>query len=374
MKDHKVLIIDDEQSVISSLKRTLRREEYQIFYANSAKEGLSILQREDISLVLSDQKMPDMVGTELLKIVKEKYPDTVRMLLTGCVEIAVAQEAINKGEIYKFIIKPWDNEDLKATIKLGIENYDLKQKNVKLLNQIQQQNVELMNFSKTLEDRVTKRTKQLKNAFEKLDKTFISSIQSLALAIEAKDPYTRGHSERVSIYSLEMAKKMKFANKDQRNIQVAGILHDIGKIGIDEAILNKPAKLNQEEYEKVKKHPLISAKILEPIEFLDEIMPTILHHHEWYDGNGYPESLSGNDIPLGARIIAVADTVEAMTSNRAYRNSQSVEKVIKELEVFSGTQFDPTLAILFIDMLKSQGLAFFEKKRKLKDFQFKMVE
>jgi len=227
---------------------------------------------------------------------------------------------------------------------------------------------------KTLENSVVKRAKELKNAFKKLDKTFISTIQSLTLAIEAKDPYTKGHSERVSIYSLEMAKKMKLSKKEQWNIQVAGILHDIGKIGIDEAILTKPAKLNQEEYEEIREHPLISAKILKPIEFLDEIKPIILHHHEWYDGSGYPDGLSGIDIPLGSRIMAIADTVEATTSNRAYRKRLSVEVVIKELRFFSGTQFDPTLAAIFIDMLRSQGLVFFEKKRRLKDFQFKMFE
>jgi adenylate cyclase len=369
MKGHKILVIDDEQNIINALKRVLRKEEYEIFFANSAEEGLAILEKEKISLVLSDQKLPGMQGTELLKIVKEKYPDTIRMLLTGCVDIAVAQDAINKGEIFKFIIKPWDNEDLRATIKLGIENYKLKMENIKLLDKIQQQNVELMNFNKTLEEKVAKRTIELKDAYGKMNKTFLDTIQSLALAIEAKDPYTKGHSERVSIFSVELAKKLKLSHKDEWNIQVAGILHDIGKIGIDEAILNKPGKLTPEEYEKVKKHPIISLKILEPIEFLDEIKPLILHHHEWYDGNGYPEGLSGNDIPLGSRILSVADTVEAMISNRAYRKALSIDKVINELKHFSGTQFDPTLANAFIQMLEQEGLTFFEKKRRLKDFQ-----
>jgi response regulator RpfG family c-di-GMP phosphodiesterase len=369
MKEHKILVIDDEQNIINALRRVLRKEGYQIIFANSAEEGLAILEKEKISLVLSDQKLPGIQGTELLKMVKEKYPNTIRMLLTGCVDISIAQEAINKGQIFKFIIKPWDNEDLRATIKLGIENYKLKLENIRLLKQIQQQNVELMNFNKTLEEKVANRTKELKDAYGKMNKTFLDTIQSLVLAIEAKDPYTKGHSERVSIFSVELAKKLRLSYKDEWNIQVAGILHDIGKIGIDEAILNKPAKLTPEEYEKVKKHPLISFKILEPIEFLDEIKPLILHHHEWYDGNGYPEGLSGNDIPLGSRILAVADTVEAMTSNRAYRTALDVDFVINELKHFSGTQFDPTLANAFIQMLEQEGLAFFEKKRKLKDFQ-----
>lgn len=369
MKEHKILVIDDEQNIINALRRVLRKEEYQIIFANSGEEGLAILEKERISLVLSDQKLPGIQGTELLKMVKEKYPETVRMLLTGCVDISIAQEAINKGQIFKFIIKPWDNEDLRATIKLGIENYKLKLENIRLLKQIQEQNVELMNFNKTLEEQVANRTKELRDAYGKMNKTFLDTIQSLALAIEAKDPYTKGHSERVSIFSVELAKKLRLSHKDEWNINVAGILHDIGKIGIDEAILNKPGKLTPEEYEKVKKHPIISLKILEPIEFLDEIKPLILHHHEWYDGNGYPESISGNNIPLGSRILAVADTVEAMTSNRAYRKALDVDIVINELKHFSGTQFDPTLANAFIQMLEQEGLAFFEKKRKLKDFQ-----
>jgi response regulator RpfG family c-di-GMP phosphodiesterase len=369
MKEHKILVIDDEQNIINALRRVLRKEEYQIIFANSGEEGLAILENERISLVLSDQKLPGIQGTELLKMVKEKYPNTVRMLLTGCVDISIAQEAINKGQIFKFIIKPWDNEDLRATIKLGIENYKLKLENIRLLKQIQEQNVELMNFNKTLEEQVANRTKELRDAYGKMNKTFLDTIQSLALAIEAKDPYTKGHSERVSIFSVELAKKLRLSHKDEWNINVAGILHDIGKIGIDEAILNKPGKLTPEEYEKVKKHPIISLKILEPIEFLDEIKPLILHHHEWYDGNGYPESISGNNIPLGSRILAVADTVEAMTSNRAYRKALDVDIVINELKHFSGTQFDPTLANAFIQMLEQEGLAFFEKKRKLKDFQ-----
>jgi response regulator RpfG family c-di-GMP phosphodiesterase len=168
MKEHKILVIDDEQNIINALRRVLRKEGYQIIFANSAEEGLTILNREKISLVLSDQKLPGIQGTELLKMVKEKYPDTVRMLLTGCVDISIAQEAINKGQIFKFIIKPWDNEDLRATIKLGIENYKLKLENIRLLKQIQQQNVELMNFNKTLEEQVANRTKELTFTYLKL--------------------------------------------------------------------------------------------------------------------------------------------------------------------------------------------------------------
>ena len=366
MDKPKVLIVDDEKGVLSALRRTLRKEDIEIVEATSAEEGLDLLSRDEVALVLSDHRMPGMKGADFLKMVRERYPDVVRMMLTGDPDIGVAEEAVNKGEIYKFITKPWNDGDLRATVRLGLSYYEMVKENKRLTELTKKQNLELMKLTRELEQKVAERTRALREALDKLNRNYFQTMLALAEAIELKDPYTRGHSERVSIFAVELAKKIGLSPREQEQLRIAGILHDIGKVAIDSSILVKPAKLTPEEYAIMKKHPEMSVKIIEPIEFFKDVRPIILHHHERYDGTGYPDGLSGNDIPLGARILAVADTVEAMTSDRAYRKARSIDEVIAELERCSGTQFDPSLASAFIDILKEKGLPDIRKRRKKK--------
>jgi putative nucleotidyltransferase with HDIG domain len=356
MSKPRILIVDDEESVLASLKRSLRKEDLEIVEATSAQEALKILSQDEVALVLSDHWMPDMKGADFLRMIRDEYPDIVRIILTGDPDIAVAEEAVNKGEIYKFITKPWNDSDLRATIRLGLSYFEMVKENKRLAELTRKQNLELTQFNRELEKRVASRTRALNKALYRLNRSYFETILALAEAIELKDPYTRGHSERVSIFAVQLAKRIELPKMDQEKLRLAGILHDVGKVAIDSTILTKPAKLTPEEYEIMKKHPVMSVKIIEPIDFLVDIRPIIRHHHERYDGKGYPDGLSGDDIPLGSRILAVADTVEAMTSDRAYRKARGIEEVIAELERCSGSQFDPALALAFINILKEKGL------------------
>ena len=190
--------------------------------------------------------------------------------------------------------------------------------------------------------------------------------RALAEAIDAKDAYTRGHSERVAVYASRLARELNLDKKMIERVYFSGLLHDVGKIGIPDAIISKPARLTEMEYEEIKRHPEIGAKILEPVEFLSNIAPCVRHHHEWFDGSsrGYPDRLAGNKIPLPSRIILVADTVEAMTSDRPYRKGLPMTVVIDELAKFSGRQFDPTIVDAFMRLLEQEGDEFLSKDEK----------
>jgi putative nucleotidyltransferase with HDIG domain len=294
------------------------------------------------------------------------------MMLTGYTDMTIAVEAINKGEIFRLITKPWNDDELKATLRQAFDHYDLKAE-IKRLNQVtREQNFKLQDMNKNLEEKVRERTKQLDGKNTELRTAYIQTIRALAEAIDAKDAYTRGHSERVAVYSSRISRQMGLRRELIERTYFAGLLHDVGKIGIPDAIITKPDRLNQEEYEEIKRHPEIGAKILEPVEFLASVVPCVRHHHEWYDGctSGYPHRLAGDQIPLPSRIIVVADTVEAMTSDRPYRKAMPIEAVVAELHKYSGTQFDPVVVDAFLKLLESEGESFISQNQKFEIYEF----
>ena len=293
-------------------------------------------------------------------------------MLTGYTDMTIAVEAINKGEIFRLITKPWNDDELKATLRQAFDHHDLKAE-IKRLNQVtREQNFKLQDMNKNLEEKVRDRTKQLDGKNTELRTAYIQTIRALAEAIDAKDAYTRGHSERVAVYASRIGHQMGLRKELIERIYFAGLLHDVGKIGVPDAIITKPGPLTPEEYEEIQKHPEIGAKILEPVEFLHSIVPCVRHHHEWYDGcqSGYPHRLAGDQIPLPARVIVVADTVEAMTSDRPYRKALSIDVVIAELNKYSGTQFDPVVVDAFLRLLEDEGDAFISKNQKFDIYAF----
>ena len=310
--------------------------------------------------------MPEMSGADFLSRIRERHPETIRMMLTGYTEIDVAVEAINRGEIFRLITKPWNEDELKSSLRQAIDHFQMKQE-IKRLNQVsREQNFKLQDMNRNLEDKVRERTHQVDQKNRDLRKGYIQTIRALAEAIDAKDAYTRGHSERVAVYASRLARELNLDKKMIERVYFSGLLHDVGKIGIPDAIISKPARLTEMEYEEIKRHPEIGAKILEPIEFLSNIAPCVRHHHEWFDGSsrGYPDRLAGNKIPLPSRIILVADTVEAMTSDRPYRKGLPMTVVIDELAKFSGRQFDPTIVDAFMRLLEQEGDEFLSKDEK----------
>lgn len=316
---HTILAIDDEQNNLSLLQRTLRSK-YNILLASSGNEALNILNEhsEEISLIVSDQKMPLMDGTDLFKIISEKYPNIVKILLTGHSNIDILVDSINECHLFQYILKPFDPDQLCMIVESGIKKYEL----------------------------TVDRTQILKD----LSELFYKTIKSIASALDAKDQYTHGHSMRVTLYSLALAKALHLHEQMLEEIETAGLLHDIGKIAIPEKILLKQGKLTDEEYEVIKSHPELGEKLVNGIEKLKLISNWLKSHHERYDGKGYPEGLKGDEIPISSRIIAIADTYDAMTSDRSYRLALSHQVAIEEIKLCSGSQFDPKLAELFVSI------------------------
>jgi response regulator RpfG family c-di-GMP phosphodiesterase len=367
-----VLFVDDEINILKALQRLLRQEDMNVLCASHAQEALEILSKTKAQVVVTDQRMPEMSGVDLLSAVRQRHPDIVRMMLTGYTEMDVAVEAINRGEIYRLITKPWNDDELRATIRQAFEQSDLKDE-IKRLNHItREQNFKLQDMNRNLEEKVRERTKQLALKHHELRTAYVQTVGALAEAVDAKDAYTRGHSERVGVYASKIAREMSFSKVLIERIYIAGLLHDVGKIGVRDCVITKPDKLTLEEYEEIKRHPEIGAKILEPVDFLADIAPCVRHHHEWFDGStrGYPDRLRGETIPLPSRVILVADTVEAMTSDRPYRKALPLETVVSEINKYSGSQFDPSCADAFLRVLDREGESFIKKDQKFDIYEF----
>ncbi len=361
---HAVLFVDDEAQILKALRRVMRREDAEVRTAGSGAEALEVLERTPCQVVVSDQRMPEMSGVDLLAAVRERHPDIVRMMLTGFTEMDVAVEAINRGEIYRLITKPWNDDELRAILRQAFDHYDLKQEVRRLDRITRDQNRRLQEMNRTLEAKVEERTRQLRDKARELETAYYETIRALAEAVDAKDPYTRGHSERVGAYAAMIARRMGLPRELIERIYLAGVLHDVGKLGIRDAVITKPDRLTPEEYEEMKRHPEIGARILEPVSFLRDVVPCVRHHHEWFDGSerGYPDRLRGEAIPLPSRVILVADTVDAMTTDRPYRRALRLEQVVRELHKFSGSQFDPACAAACLQLLEELGEEFIQPR------------
>ena len=344
MKSYRILIVDDEGNILKTLERLLEDEGYRIFFADSSLKGLEIIKHEDIHLVISDQKMPGMDGIKFLYEVKKISPDTIRIMLTGFADVNIAIQAINEGEVYRFITKPWNNVELLSAVKQGIEYYNLQKELGRLNKRIQSQNIELKEWNFKLEQKVADQTKHIRDLF-------LDAIKSLVFALEAKDKYTEGHARRATEYAAYICKKMSLSKEYTEDIILGSLLHDIGKIGIIESVLNKQEKLTRTEYDHIKTHVIIGERILTPIIKNGTVIKIVRHHHEHIDGSGYPDGLKGTAIPLEARIVAVADTYDALLSERPYRKAINNINALKELRKFSGIHFDAEI----VEILTTNG-------------------
>ncbi len=367
-----VLFIDDEINILRAIQRILRSEDMNVLCASSGGEALELLDQHSAQVVVTDQRMPEMCGVDVLSEIRERWPDVIRMMLTGYTEMDIAVEAINRGEIYRLITKPWQDDDLRSTLRQAFDHHALKAE-IQRLNQVsREQTFRLGDLNRNLEQKVHERTRQLAEKHSELRRAYVQTVGALAEAVDAKDAYTRGHSERVGVYASKLAREMSFSEELIERVYIAGLLHDVGKIGIPDSVILKPAKLDSDEYEQIKRHPAIGAKILEPVDFLRDIAPCVRHHHEWFDGSsrGYPERLVGDQIPLPSRLILVCDTVEAMTSDRPYRQALPFESVFDELAKFSGSQFDPNCVTAMLRLLEREGPDFIRKDQKFDIYEF----
>ena len=372
LQEPTVLFVDDEVNILKALQRLLRGDSMKVLCASRPSEALELLEKHPAQVVVSDQRMPEQAGVDFLAQVRERHPDVVRMMLTGYTEMEVAVDAINRGEIYRLITKPWNDDELRAALRQAFDHAAMKSE-IKRLNQVtREQNFKLQDMNRNLEEKVRDRTKRLAEKHEQLRTAYIQTIRALSEAVDAKDAYTRGHSERVGVYASKIARQMGFPKDLVERVYIAGLLHDVGKIGVRDAVITKPDRLTPEEYEEIKQHPEIGYRILEPVEFLQDVAPCVRHHHEWFDGSdrGYPDRLAGDRIPLPSRIILVADTVEAMTSDRPYRKALSLEAVVREIHEYTGSQFDPQVSQAFLDLLEQEGESFIQRNRKFDIYSF----
>jgi putative two-component system response regulator len=331
--EDRILIVDDEEVICSILARRLTREGYACVTANDGREALRYFYKHPFSLIISDIKMPEMDGLELLKRVKATNPNMMVIVVTAFPDIDLAVEAMRLGA-YDFIIKPADLDLVILSVKRALEKKRLEE--------------EITAYRSHLERLVEERTAKLQQAYRILKKAHLDSVKVLAEAIDAKDPYTRGHSDRVTRMSLKIAFQYGFTEERLESLEYGALLHDIGKIGIKDEVLQKPGALSSEEYQYIQEHPLIGVKIVEGLDFFKDKIPMIRHHHEHFDGSGYPDGLVGETIPLEARIISVPDAFDAMTSARPHREMMPLQDVLMELEKCKGTQFDPEVLEIFL--------------------------
>jgi len=326
-----LLIIDDEPAIRKLLRRKLSGEDYQCEEADTAVQALNMLANSPIALVMLDIKMPGKSGIDLLPEIKSGYPDTAVIMATAVNDINVAVECLKQGAD-DYLCKPFNLDEVSLSVQRALEKRRLQ--------------LEVRDYQQFLEEKVEEQTGEIK-------KLFLGAIEALVSALEAKDKYTGGHSRRVTEIALALGNELGLSTADMEDLRWGSLLHDIGKIAIDQTIQNKPGKLTREEYEHIMLHVHVGADIVKPV-VNGKISKMIEHHHDHYDGKGLHQVIAGSDIPLGARILAVADAFDAMTSDRPYRAAMSIAEAIDEIKRCAGTQFDP---IVVKTLLKTAEIA-----------------
>jgi putative nucleotidyltransferase with HDIG domain len=438
-----LLLVDDEPNILNALKRLLRRDGYTILTASSGEEGLEVLNKQPVGIIISDYRMPAMTGIEFLSRVKELYPDTIRIVLSGFSDLDTVTDAINQGNIYKFISKPWDDAQLRTVIEEAFENYLLKTENTQLTEKLQnayvclqkknEENTSLINeivtnssngiividqnrtivfcnpfamellkgdcpmlpgdqfglpfkveaklhhkltlkdgtsltleiqcaeiahdgkpaFLITLHDQtdIDRLHEAEQQAHAKLKASLLQMIKAISFGFEKRDPYSAGHQKKVAPLAMAIAEQMALDEQIIEGIKVAGLVHDIGKIFIPSEILNRPGSLNHYEKLIVQEHTKIGYDIMSSVEFIWPVAEVILQHHENIDGSGYPNQLTGDQMILEAKIIALADRVCAMSEYRPYRDSLSLEEIIALTHEYRGKKFDSDVCDAFLKVM-----------------------
>ena len=327
----RILIVDDEVE-ITEILADLLSEDYDCLRAASAEDALVRLTEGEFQLVISDITMPGMSGLDMIPHVKALSPDTVVVMISGMQTVESAIGALRLGA-FDYLMKPFDLRQVEAVVKRALEHHELV--------------VAKRRYENHLEELVEQRTVELDKALNSLEAAYRSTLKALTAALETRDSETHGHSERVVSYSLRLGHEYGLSSEKMKWLEFGSLLHDIGKIGVPDSILRKPAKLTEEEWVRMREHPLHGQQILRGIEFLEGAARVVAQHHEQWDGTGYPFGLRDEEIDICARIFAVADAFDAITSDRVYRRGKPYEAAAQELDDWAGRQFDPKVVEAF---------------------------
>ena len=326
--NYKIIAVDDEEGIVDSLSIFLKRSRYNFTGVTDPQEAIEKVKNEHFDLMILDFIMTPFHGDQVVEEIRKFNKDLYILLLTGHKDLAPPLETIKRLDIQGYCEKSDKFDQLLLLIESGI-------KSIKQMNEIKKINNELS------------------DTYEKLEQAYLESIQTLRYTVEAKDTYTRGHSDRVSEFSVLIGKHLHLPDADIDTLRIGGLFHDIGKIGVPDTILQKEAKLTNDEYSQIKQHPNIGVHILSHAKIFQNILPIVEHHHERFDGTGYPGRLAGQNIPYLARITSIADSFDAMSSRRSYRDSLPLDVIISEFQKGRGTQFDPKLTDIFLDILEN---------------------
>ncbi len=345
---HSILLIDDEEHILDIMTMMLVDEGYDLHTAGSAEEGLKILREfNNFSLIISDQMMPGMTGVQFLTQARIICPGALRVLLTGYADMDAIIDAINSGGIHLYLTKPWHKDDLLYSINQLLSKAELLIENRRLDELVKKQNAELLGLNKNLEEKVRlktlhldQRAEELKISYERIQLILEGTVLAISKIVESRDPYTAGHEQQVARIADIIARGMSLPSDKVEAIRIAGLLHDIGKIAVPSEILTRPRILNHLEMELVKTHSQNAYDILKTVQFPYPIAEIILQHHERMDGSGYPQGLKGPDILLEARIVGIADVLEAMSAHRPYRPALGIEAAMDEITRHRGTLYD----------------------------------
>lgn len=335
---YRIIGVDDEDGILESLSVFLKGTGYEFVGITDPLEAIEVVKKEHFDMMLLDFMMTPLHGDEVVEEIRKFNKELYILLLTGHKDLVPPLETIKRLDIQGYCEKSDKFDQLLLLVESGI-------KSVKQMYEIKRINEELTETN------------------EKLEQAYLDMVETLRFTVEAKDSYTRGHSDRVSEYSVLIGQKVGLPEDQIKTLRVGGLFHDIGKIGIPDSILLKPGKLTDDEYSEIKNHPSIGAHILGSATIFKDIIPIVKHHHEKFDGRGYPSGLKGEEIPYLARIAAIADTFDAMTSRRSYRNALDLQYVKDEIKRCEGTQFDPQLAEVFLEILNND----FDKIKEIQD-------
>lgn len=339
MADERILVVDDEDLIREIICSVLNQAGFKCHPVTSGAEALSVLKSDGgYSVVLSDVIMDGMDGLTLLSNIRKKHPDLPVVMVTAVHDISVALAAIRNGA-YDYLLKPFEREQLLASVRRAVENRRLKLENLA--------------YQTKLESLVSARTEMLRHALTDLERSYDITLEALGDALDLKDAETEGHSKRVTAFTIAIARAMGLPQDRVRIIARGAFLHDVGKMAIPDAILRKPGRLSPEEQAIMQQHALLGYQMLRKIPFLHEAADIVHSHQERFDGSGYPRGLKAEQIPLGARIFAIADTFDAMTSDRPYRAAQSISSGRREIQRYSGQQFDPEIVTVFLSIAEN---------------------